>query len=102
MDDITKTVILPSQPAHKVPLEVIESEWLERATLRVINELEFEGGTFTTDDLHAAIEAPVQRNWWGVLMAQLKRAGDIERVGYQMSKRKEANGRAVAVWRIKQ
>lgn len=56
-------------------------------------------GTFTSDDLHAKFPEPPQRNWWGALVARMKRRGLIEPVGVTASKRREANGRNVRVWR---
>lgn len=57
--------------------------------------------SFTSDDLHPILPTPQHHNWFGVLMARMKNKGLVERIGYQPSKRVEANGRPIAIWRVK-
>jgi hypothetical protein len=57
--------------------------------------------TFTSDDLHPILPTPQHCNWFGVLMARMKNKGLVERIGYQPSRRPEANGRPIAIWRKK-
>ncbi len=76
----------------------IKNDWCNRMTPIVLASFKSE---FTTDDIHRVVEAPAHPNWFGVLVAQLKNKGLVEKVGYRTSQRKEANGRAVAAWRVK-
>jgi hypothetical protein len=59
------------------------------------------GSDFCADDLHEVLDPPAHDNWFGVLMATLRNTGKIERVGYKPSERKERNGGAISVWRVK-
>jgi len=85
---------------YEKPLDEIKREWIEDKSSRVPLVMGH-GAPFTSDDLHCLFGAAPHRNWWGVLMAQLKHAGLVERVGYRPSERKEANGRVVSVWKVK-
>lgn len=79
------------------PLSEIKRAWIENAAEQIVQIF----SDFTTDDLHEYFAEPMEKNWWGVLMAKLKNEGKVERIGYKQSNRKSANGRVVAVWRVK-
>ena len=81
-------------------LNLLQRDWCEQMEEHV--KIIFgRWNTFTSDDLHKSIEEPHHHNWYGVLMARMKNKGLVERVGYQPSKRPEANGRPIAIWKIK-
>lgn len=79
-------------------LDLLQRDWCERAEPVILARMA--GRMFTADDLHPILDPPEHWNWFGILMAALKRRGLVGRIGYQPSKRPEANGRPVAVWRI--
>ena len=79
-------------------LDLLQRDWCDRSESVVLAQMA--GRMFTTDDLHPVLDAPEHQNWWGVLLARLKNKGRVERAGYQPSRRPEANGRPVAVWRV--
>jgi hypothetical protein len=81
-------------------LDLLQRDWCERMSAVVMDKMR--GRQFTADDLHALVESPAHDNWYGVLMAQLRCKGLIERTGYQPSTRPERNGGVVRVWRIKE
>ena len=80
-------------------LDLLQRDWCDNAEPLLIANMR--GASFTSDDLHEQFIAPQHGNWWGVLMARMKNKGLVEKVGYRPSKRPEANGRPIAVWRIK-
>ena len=80
-------------------LNLMQRDWIEGCVPFIARQ--FTGYTFTSDDLHGLLDAPAHSNWWGVLMAVCKNKGLVERVGYQPSRRPEANGRPIAIWKIK-
>lgn len=55
---------------------------------------------FSTDDLHSVYDEPSEPNAWGSMLAQLKKAGTIIKVGYRVSSRPSANCRPISLWRI--
>ena len=79
-------------------LDFLQRDWCELCEPVV---LAMAGGVFTSDDLHPILPTPQHHNWFGVLMARMKNKGLVERVGYQPSKRPEANGRPIAIWRTR-
>lgn len=83
----------------KLELTSLKIEWCSRMAERVLETMR--GKEFTSDDLHAIVEPPAHDNWFGVLMAQLKNSGRIERTGYKPSSRPERNGGVVRVWKVK-
>jgi len=57
-------------------------------------------GEFSSDDLHDALAIqPDHSGWWGSIMAKLKCDGRIAEAGRVKSRRPEANGRKVTLWR---
>lgn len=83
----------------QLPLSDLKREWIAESAPIVLQAMR--GREFTADDLHGLCDPPWSHNWWGVLCAKLKNKGLLERVGYRQSQRKSANGRVVAVWRVK-
>lgn len=87
--------------AAGVQLELagLRRDWVEDAVPVV---LAYARGvdSFTTDDLHGLLPAPEHPNWFGVLTAKLANQGLIERIGARPSRRPEANGRLLSVWRF--
>lgn len=81
-----------------LPLTFIKSDWIGAAGPVVLSSMR--GREFTSDDLHPLLPEPAEPNWFGALMAKLKRSGDIHKTGYRSSARKERNGGLVAVWRV--
>lgn len=78
-------------------LDLLKRDWCERSLPYIASQSS--GYTFNSDDLHGVLDTPAHGNWWGVLLAVCKNKRLIERIGYQPSKRPEANGRPVAIWR---
>jgi len=84
-------------------LDLLKRDWCDLCEPVVLAKMRgpYAGdNVFTSDDLHPLLPTPQHHNWFGVLMARMKNKGLVERVGYQPSKRHEANGRPIAVWRI--
>lgn len=83
-------------------LSLLQRDWCER-TASAISGAFAPGETFTSDMVREKhlVEEPEHGNWWGVALARLKNMGRIERIGYVTSTREEANGRPVALWRVK-
>ncbi len=79
-----------------VQLDLLQRDWCERMEGIVL--LTMRGRTFTSDDLHGVLDTPEHPNWWGVLLARMKNKGLVQRIGYQPSTRKAANGRPIALW----
>lgn len=80
-------------------LSLLDREWATVHAPTVVSAMA--GRDFTADDLHAILPTPENRNYYGVLLARMKNKGMVRKVGYQPSLRPEANGRVVAVWRVK-
>lgn len=80
-------------------LSLLDREWININAPLVLTAMA--GREFTTDCLHAILPEPEQRNHYGALVARLANQGLVEKVGYRPSQRKEANGRVVAVWKVK-
>lgn len=82
-----------------LPLSDLKREWI--ATVALAVPALMAGLEFTTDDLHDFLPEPGHPNWLGCAIAKLRNEGVIERLGYRQSQRPSANGRVVAVWRVK-
>lgn len=80
-------------------LSLLDRDWIEHSIPEVLRLMA--GRTFCADDLHGILPPPEQRNWYGALMAKLRNQGLIEKVGYQPSARRAANGRVLALWVVK-
>lgn len=83
----------------QLELATVKRDWIDDAAWSlepILHRL----GRFTTDDLHPLVPAPANKNWWGILAAQLKNKGLIRRVSAAPSRRPEANGRLVSVWEV--
>jgi len=79
-------------------LDLLERDWVERMKPVVLAKMR--GREFCSDDVHAIIEEPENRNLLGILFAALRK--HLEPVGYVVSKRPEANGRPVRLGRCKE
>lgn len=84
-----------------VQLDLLERDWIYDSSVLALEAMTGKE-YFTSDDLHECIPAPSNLNWWGALIASMRSKGMIHRVGYGPSKRPEANGRVVALWRVKE
>lgn len=73
--------------------------WLDSAQ-RALDELIRRGHSFCADDLDdLGVPRPDVGNRVGALFLRAARAGRVVRVGYQQSRRPEAAGRVITVWR---
>ena len=84
---------------HQLELSGLERDWIEDAVPQVL-AYAANVECFTTDSLHDILPRPQQPNWWGVLTAKLAKEGRLERINARPSRRPEANGRLVSVWRL--
>ncbi len=85
---------------HQLELTQLKRSWIEDALLVIVRASSaMLPEVFSTDDIHAILPEPAHPNWYGVLLAKLKNIGVVERFGDRPSKRPQANGRRVAVWR---
>ena len=85
----------------QLELATLKRDWIE-AVLPEVRGIIASLDEFTSDDLHERSGTkPEHVNWWGVLLAKLKNEGWIERINARPSRRPEANGRLVSVWRLK-
>lgn len=80
-------------------LSLFDRDWINIYAPLVISAMA--GREFTCDDVHEILPAPDQLNHYGALLARLRNQGLIEKIGYRPSNRSEANGRVLAVWRVK-
>lgn len=86
---------------HQLALASLKRQWLDEVdALFSSSALPY---NFTSDDLHEWFydHQPHHHNAWGMLLARWSKQGKIEHVGYRPSKRKEANGRIVSIWKVK-
>lgn len=87
------------QPELRLRVAKLSRDWIDLvfdAACHAAQHL----GEFTTDDLHLALNtAPKHPNWWGSLTAKMQAAGVIVEAGRVRSRRPEANGRKVTLWR---
>jgi hypothetical protein len=81
-------------------LDLLQRDWCDRMAAVVVESMR--GKEFTADDLHAVLEPPAHDNWHGVLMAQLRNTGLIERIGFRPSARPERNGGILRVWKTRE
>ena len=81
-----------------IQLSLMDRRWCDQSAELVIARMR--GKQFISDDLRGILAEPDNRNLFGVLMAKLRCGGFIRPVGWQVSKRPEANGRAVRVWEV--
>lgn len=84
--------------AIQLELGTMKRDWVEDAAAQLVALLPGLG-EFTFDDLHPILPKPENENWFGVLAAKLRNHGLIRRVGAVASRRPEANGRLISVWR---
>ena len=78
-------------------LDEMRRPWIDESVAWfAANKFRFE--EFTSDDLHVWLPAPPEKNEWGSLLARLKKARLIRKIGYRVSARKEANCRPVSLW----
>ena len=80
-------------------LSLFKNQWLSNAETVVCSIMQ--GREFSTDDLHGKLPEPECPNWFGIAMAKLKNKGLVERTGYKPSERPLANGRPIAIWRLR-
>ena len=78
-------------------LSELKRAWIDDA-LVAFNARAFSIGTFCADDLHQYLPAPPHKNYFGSLVAKLRRAGRIKEVGRVKSTRPERNGAKVTLW----
>lgn len=83
----------------KSPKISLKNEWLEESAIRVTRR--FAGMQISADDIHGILPYPRVKNWFGILMNKLSREGRLERVGFCQSKRPEARGRMISLWKCK-
>lgn len=81
-------------------LSLLDREWVNLHAPLVLTAMA--GREFSSDDLHAILPEPDNDNLYGVLVARLRCAGAILRVGSVKSTRPSANGRHVGLYRLKQ
>jgi len=66
---------------------------------RVVMSFARFGVEFTSDDVCAVVGRPPNQNAVGAAMHKMSQTGQIERVGYQPSRRTDRHGAIIAVWR---
>lgn len=79
-------------------LNLLDRDWCNVNAPVVLSAMR--GREFTADEIHPLVSEPDNKNLYGILFAVIKK--HLEKVGYRPSSRPEANGRVVAVWRVKQ
>ncbi len=80
-------------------LSLLDRPWVREQAQVVLAAMA--GKEWTADDIHSVVTLqPEEKNLYGILFSVLRCSGKIERVGYRPSKRPEANGRVVSVWRV--
>jgi len=82
----------------QLELTTLKRDWCDTTLEQMLCGIQ-SGIEFTTDEIHDEVGAPSHPNLWGVLFAKMKASGRFVKVGYRPSRRPEANGRVVAVWR---
>lgn len=87
----------PTEPFVRVQLSLLDRQWVTDNTPLALSAMA--GRDWSSDDLHEVLPRPDNINLWGVIMARLSCQGDIVRVGSVKSRRKEANGRYIGLYR---
>jgi hypothetical protein len=82
---------------QQLELTALKRDWIESAIPTV--KMFFSGHEFTADDLHPVLDKPEQPNWFGVLIAAMKRRGLIVETGYIVSARPERNKSRILRWK---
>lgn len=82
----------------QLELATLRRDWIESQIPKV--ESFFRGKEFTSDDLHQVLDAPEQPNYFGVLMATMKRRHLVVEAGYIISSRPSRNAGRVLKWRL--
>ncbi len=82
-------------------LNLLDRDWIADKMPAFVSFLNQWDGTFTSDELHRILGEPPHPNWFGVFLANAKRMGLIEKIGWKESERKSANGRVVRLWQRK-
>lgn len=80
----------------QLELANLKRDWIDDAVTRFMAATKLQA--FTTDDLHKIIPEPSQRNYWGSLMARLKKEKRIRKIGFRVSERPSANSRPISLW----
>lgn len=83
---------------NRLQLSLLDREWVNINSPLVLTAMN--GRDFSSDDLHTILPQPDNNNLYGVLVAHLRCAGAIIRVGSVKSRRKSANGRYVGLYRV--
>lgn len=79
---------------ERIQLSLLDRDWVNEFA-PVILEAMRGRESFSSDDVHAVIVEPENRNYIGVAIAKLANEGKIRRIGSVKSKRSEANSRWV-------
>jgi hypothetical protein len=82
-------------------LDLLKRDWCDESEAVITKEIPHDQ-FFTSDELHVlyGVTEPEHCNWWGVLLARMKRKKLIEHHGYVRSARPEANYRPVVLWKM--
>ena len=84
-----------TQPLLK--LDDLKRDWIdESVSWFSVHKHKFD--ELTSDDLHGWLPEPPDKNYWGSLLARLKKQKLIRKVGYKVSERPSANCRPIALW----
>lgn len=81
-------------------LTLADTAWVQACTGLVLAN--FQGASFTSDDLHSFLPEPMHQNQWGALVGRLAKAGKIRRIGSRPSRRIGRNGSWIGVYEVVQ
>jgi len=86
---------------HQLELTTLKRDWIDDAVSFITLRMN-QWGTWSSDKLYEVLPTkPEHPNWMGAALAVLRNEGLIEECGRVTSKRKQANGRRVTLWKAK-
>ena len=78
-------------------LDTLRRAWVDESVAWFIAH-NFQFDELTSDDLHGKLPEPPHANYYGSLLAALKKLGHVRKLGYRVSTRPSANCRPVSLW----
>lgn len=83
--------------ANQLELAELKRAWIDQAVID-FNSAYSSGERFTAENIHAMTTKAPHPNFYGCLIARLRRTGKIKEVGRVRSNRVERNGAKQSLW----
>ena len=82
--------------AEQLEIATLRRDWIEESIDQLVHILKPQ--SFTADALHLLLISPDHDNWFGAMVACMKKRGLIKEIGWKVSKRRERNGARLILW----